>query len=457
VVKLAEGLEGYDKEVIRLLENRGIKLFDKVRIRHRQGIAFEGIILPRPQVGDPRSLILKLDNGYNVGIKVENIEKIEVIEKSEPSPLVRVRQPKLKPGLPYVHFVGTGGTIASRIDYKTGAVYPFFTAEEIYSMLPELEDIAFVRAETLLNIFSEDMRLRLWEKIAKKVAEIFEKEKPVGVIVAHGTDTMGYTAAALGFALRRLPGPVILVGAQRSSDRPSSDSALNVIAATITAIKAPFAESVVVMHGSKSDNYCLVHRGVKVRKTHTSRRDAFRSINDLPLAIVNSKGSFKILNNRFLRRSEEGSIVEAKFDEKVALIKYFPGMEGEIIDFLVDKGYHGIVIEGTGLGHVGHQLLKSIKRALGEGIAVVMTSQCIWGRVNMNVYRRGIELLRMGVIPGEDMLPETAYVKLSWVLAKTRDIKEVRRLMLTNMVFEINERSENRFYPSLVNGEAIEN
>ncbi len=443
-------LQGYSKEVRDFLKSKGIKIFDKIRVKHKSGLIIEGVLLPRPQIGNYRSIIIKLDNGYNIGVRVDNIDDVEIIEKSRPSPLIEVKEPKLRPGLPYVHFIGTGGTIASRIDYKTGAVYPFFTAKEIYSMLPELEDLAFVKAETLFNIFSEDMEPKLWERIAEKVAKVFETEGPKGVVIAHGTDTMGYTAAALGFALQRLPGPVILVGAQRSSDRPSTDSALNVIAATVTAIKAPFAESVVVMHGSIEDNYCLVHRGVKVRKFHTSRRDAFRSVNDLPLAIVNYFGDLKLINKRFLRRSDEGIIAQTKFDEKVALIKYFPGMRSEMIHLLVDKGYHGIVIEGTGLGHVGQCLLSAIERAIEEGIIVVMTSQCIWGRINMNVYRRGVELLNIGVIPGEDMIPETAFVKLSWILAKTREPKEVRKLMLTNMIYEINERSENRVYPPLI-------
>ncbi|RLF01991.1 MAG: Glu-tRNA(Gln) amidotransferase GatDE subunit D, partial [Thermoprotei archaeon] len=340
--------------------------------------------------------------------------------------------------------------IASRIDYVTGAVYPYFTAEEIYSMIPELEELAVVSAETLFNIFSEDMTPRHWSRLAEKIAEVFEREEPRGVIVAHGTDTMGYTAAALAFALRRLPGPVILVGAQRSSDRPSSDAATNVLAATITALKAPFAESVVVMHAGLNDTEFYVHRGVKVRKMHTSRRDAFRSVNAIPLAkVLLPSREFKLFARRYIPRSKEGVILENGFDEKTALVKFYPGMGPDILEFLVDKGYHGVVIEGSGLGHVATRLIPSVRRAVEEGVAVVIASQCLWGRVNMNVYRTGVELLKAGAIPAEDMLPETAYVKLSWILARTRDLKEVRRLFLTNVAYEIDERSEEWYYPPL--------
>ncbi len=446
---------GYSDDVVKMLRNVGAKVFDKLRVKHVSGSVIEGVLLPRPEVGDPRVLVLKLDNGYNIGVSVDSIIEIKVLEHHTPAPLVEVRLPEGIENLPLVYFVGTGGTIASRIDYKTGAVYPFFSAEEIYSMVPELEEIAFIRAETLFSIFSEDMTPKHWSKIAEHVAKVFEKEKPRGIIIAHGTDTMGYTAAALAFALRRLPGPVILVGAQRSSDRPSSDAALNVIAATLTAIKAPFAESVVTMHGETGDTAVLVHRGVKVRKMHTSRRDAFRSVNDIPLAkIMFPERKIRIINDAYIPRSDDGVILENRFDEKVALIKFYPGMSSEIIDYIVDKGFHGIVLEGTGLGHVATSLIPSVRRAIEEGVPVVMTSQCLWGRINMNVYRTGVELLKAGVIPGEDMLPETAYVKLCWALGRTRSLEEVKRIMLSNIAYEINPRSENRFYPPVIGEDA---
>ena len=441
---------GYGELASRLLERFRIEVFDEVELERGDGVALRGVLLPRPQYGDPDVLVLKLPNGYNVGIDSRKVKSVRRIGRVEPQLGSPAPPPAPWTGLPRVHFIGTGGTIASRIDYVSGAVYPHFTAEDIYSMIPELEGIAFVTAETLFSIFSEDMTPRHWAALADRVAKVFESEGPAGVVVAHGTDTMGYTAAALAFALRRLPGPVVLVGAQRSSDRPSSDSATNVLAAALTAVKAPFAESVVAMHAGLDDTKFYVHRGVKVRKMHTSRRDAFRSVNAVPLAKVELPSrELVVFAREYAPRSKEGVVLENGFDERVALIKFYPGMDPEILDFLVDRGYHGIVIEGTGLGHVGEKLLPSVGRAVEEGVAVVVASQCVWGRVNLNVYRRGVELLKAGAIPAEDMLPETAYVKLSWVLARTRELKEVAKLLLTNVAYEIDERSEEWYYPPL--------
>ncbi len=439
--------ENYSPLVRRLLSERGAAVFDKVSIRTSDGVALEGILMPRPEVGDPDVLVIKMENGYNVGIHASRIESLEVTGRREPAPLVELTMPEGVENLPKVFFIGTGGTIASRIDYKTGAVYPFFSAEEIYSMIPELEEIAYIRAETLFSIFSEDMTPRHWERLAREIETIYKKESPAGIVVAHGTDTMHYSAAAMGFAVREAPGPIVFVGAQRSSDRPSSDSAFNVIGATVTAIEAPFAESVIAMHGSVSDDYILVHRGVKARKMHTSRRDAFMSINALPLAEVEIPSRrFRVISKKYRRRSDD-IVVEPRFSDKVVLLKYYPGMPADHIEWLVNRGYRGIVLEGTGLGHVGSHLVKTIRSAVREGVLVVMTSQCIWGRINMNVYRTGVELLRAGVVPAGDMTPETAYVKMSWVLGQVDDVDEARRLFLENIAYEYEERSEHRFYP----------
>jgi len=439
---------GYAGKLLKVLRDRGIEVYDRIRVV-KNGFLYEGVLMPKPEISHPSCIILKLDNGYNVGISITSETKIELVAKGRPAkPELPPVPLKIREDLPEVVIIGTGGTIASRVDYKTGAVYPALTARDLYNIVPELSDIARLKMDVLFNIFSEDMTPKRWEAIARTVAKYVE-EGVAGVVITHGTDTMGYTAAALSFALQDLPIPVVLVGAQRSSDRPSSDAALNLISAVKIAAQSPIAEVVVVMHGETGDTYCLVHRGTKVRKCHTSRRDAFRSINARPLAKV-YKDRIVMLTSSYRRRDPNRQLkLEAKFDEKVQLIKTFPGIDPEIIDFLVDKGYHGIVLEGTGLGHAPEYILPSIKRAIEEGVAVVMTSQCLWGRINMNVYRRGVELLKMGVIPGEDMLPETALVKLMWVLAHTRDLKEVRRLMLTNIAGEINPRTEPLSYPPM--------
>jgi glutamyl-tRNA(Gln) amidotransferase subunit D len=425
----------------------GVKVFDTVRIYLRDGTTLDGVVLPRPGVGDPSVVILKLDNGYNVGIHVNNIEKMEVLSHVESKSAVSIPIGQFvraeSTGLPRVRLVATGGTIMSKVDYRTGAVYPSFSIEDLYAMYPEVKGIADIELLNLMAIFSEDMTPRKWAEIAESAYKAF-LDGVSGVVVLHGTDTMHYTAAALSFAIRNPPGPIALVGSQRSSDRPSSDAFENMLAAVLVGARAPFAGSYIVMHASTNDGLIAVHRGTRVRKMHTSRRDTFISINDKPVAYVDINKLEIVLNtNNYTTRSKvEDTVLMNKFDEKTTLIKFYPGMDPEILHFLIDRGYHGIVIEGTGFGHVREELLDPIKRAIDSGIPVVITSQTIFGRVNLNVYRRGVELLRLGVIPAEDTLPEVAFVKLSWVLGQTRDMSEVRRLMLMPIAGELNLRSD---------------
>lgn len=449
-------LQGYTGFLRDKLEKLDVSVGDKLRVI-KKNIIYEGILMPKTAESGKDILVLKLANGYNVGVKIDSTSVIEVIEKCgikfieegvKGETFIKGNVDKL------ITFISTGGTIASKVEYETGAVKPALSAHELVELVPGLLNLGSIKAFTFLNIFSEDMTQDHWAKIAECVAkEIFEGAN--GVIIAHGTDTMSYTAAALAFSLRNLPVPVALVGAQRSSDRPSSDALINLKGAAIVASKAPFAEVTVVMHGDVSDTYVLAHRGVKVRKMHSSRRDAFQSINDLPLAkIIPDKEELIMINDTYMKRRDdkESLTLVNKFEEKVAIVKAYPGIHRELIDILIDKGYKGIVIEGTGLGHIANRCIPSIKRAIDEGIPVVMTTQTLFGKINMNVYTTGRKLLAVGVIPGYDMLPEVAFVKLSWVLAQTRDLKKVRELMLTNFAYEFNERHLPYHYPRWFHG-----
>ena len=427
------------RKVELFMKEKGIEIGDYVEVVEKENgtrVIHRGLVMPPYELSKGETLTVKLDNGYNVGILIDQILEVRIIEKAKPREEVSFKEvlPK-KPGLPNVTIIGTGGTIASKIDYKTGAVHAAFTAEELAKAVPEIFEIANITPRLLFNIMSEDMKPEYWKKMAHEVAKALNSGED-GVIIGHGTDTMGYSAAALSFMLRELEKPVIFVGSQRSSDRPSSDAAMNLICSTRMAVE-DFGEVAVVMHGETSDTYCLAHRGTKVRKMHTSRRDAFRSINDVPIAKIWYDGRVEYLREDYRKRGESEVWVDDKLEERVALIKVYPGMNGEIIDFLVDKGYKGIVIEGTGLGHTPNKIIPTIERAVEEGIAVCMTSQCLYGRVNLNVYSTGRKLLKAGVIPCEDMLPETAYVKLIWVLGKTQNLEEVRKMMLTNYAGEI--------------------
>jgi len=424
------------------LKKLNLEPYDRVRII-KGSLIYEGVLMPKTEILGDDFVIIKMDNGYNIGFRLADV-KVELASKRSQH-FIEGREPlPLKAGLPKVSVLGTGGTIASKVEYKTGAVYPSLSAEDLYESIPELSEIAIISTRTLFNIFSEDMKPEYWCAIAKAVAEEIAKDEVQGVVIAHGTDTMGYTAAALSFALQRLPLPVVLVGAQRSSDRPSSDAALNMLGATLVAARAPFAEVVVVMHEGISDDNLVAIRGTKVRKCHTSRRDAFKAINDTPIARI-IKGREIIVLARDLRpRSEDRKSLKVypNFDSRVALIKVYPGIPPEAVEWPLHVGFRGVVIEGTGLGHTPSYIFTSIKKLIDSGIIVAMTSQCLWGRVNMNVYRTGVELLRMGVIPCEDMLPETALVKLMWCLANAKDDDEVKRLMLTNIAGEIKSRTE---------------
>lgn len=436
------------RKIEQFMKEKNLNIGDYVEVVEKENdhhIAYRGLVMPPYELSEGETLTLKLDNGYNIGILVDQIVEIRILEKAKPKEVKEFKEIiQKKENLPDVTILGTGGTIASKIDYKTGAVHPAFTAEELALAVPEIFEIANITPKMILNIFSEDMKPEYWVKIAHEVAKALNNGEE-GVVVGHGTDTLGYTAAALSFMLKDLGKPVILVGSQRSSDRPSSDAAMNLIC-SVRMATADFGEVSVVMHGETGDTYCLAHRGTKVRKMHTSRRDAFRSINDIPIAKIWLDGKIEFLRKDYRKRQESEVWVDDKIEEKVALVKVFPGMNSEIIDFFVDKGYKGIVLEGTGLGHTPTYIIDSIKRATEEGVAVCMTSQCLNGRVNLYVYSTGRKLLKAGVIPCEDMLPETAYVKLIWVLGHTKDLKEVKKLMLTNFAGEMTPYTKYNVY-----------
>ena len=437
VIELSEELD-----VPSPLKQLNLEPYDRVRII-KGHMTYEGLLMPKTEILGDEYVMIKMDNGYNIGFRLSEV-KVELVAKKHTIKFEDRRFLELKVDLPKVVVLGTGGTIASKVEYKTGAVYPSLSAEDLYEAIPELSEIASISTRTLFNIFSEDMRPEYWPVIARAIAEEAVKNDVSGVVVAHGTDTMGYTAAALSFALQRLPVPVVLVGAQRSSDRPSSDAALNMLGAVLVAAHAPFAEVAVVMHESISDESLVVLRGTKVRKCHTSRRDAFKPVNDTPLARIVRGRELIVLAKGLRPRSEDRRDLKvcASFDARATLIKAYPGIPPDAIEWLIHAGYRGVVIEGTGLGHAPSYVFPSIKKLIDHGIIVAMTSQCIWGRVNMNVYRTGVELLRMGVIPCEDMLPETALVKMMWCLANARAEEEVKRLMMTNIAGEMNPRSE---------------
>lgn len=411
---------------------------DRVRLTTADGDRFEGILMPRHTFSAADVTTIKLDNGYNVGLPATGA-KVELLENSKPRTAKTAAVPE-DPKKPTIAFLGTGGTIASFVDYRTGGVHPATRPEELAAAAPDLFDFCNVRAEVVFNMFSEDMQPEHWTKIAERVAWHLNNGAR-GVVVPHGTDTLSFTATALAFALKGLNGPVVLVGSQRSSDRPSSDASMNLLAAARVAATTDLGEVVVVMHETTDDKRCAIHRGTRVRKMHTSRRDAFQSINVPPLGVV--EGDKVHLTGAYTKAKPGTVTADAVWDERVSMIVSYPGLWPDHIEDVVLKA---TILVGTGLGHVATRCLPGVKAVIDRGAFVVMASQCINGRVNMNVYSTGRDLLQMGVIPAEDMLPEVAYIKMMWILGHTEDPVEVRRQFLTPLAGEMDEATDVRAF-----------
>jgi len=441
---MSEGREGYKNDALAALERFGVRVWDDVAIATTRG-NFRGIILPRSEFDDSDHLVIKLASGYNVGIDVHTIRSLKRLGKREAHYKIPEKEFPTSPDKPNVKLLGTGGTIASRLDYRTGAVIPAFSPGELYGAVPELADICNLTTEKLFAVFSENMGPREYIALARAIGREIERGID-GIVIGHGTDTMHHTASALSFMVQNPPVPIVMVGSQRSSDRPSSDAAINLIHATTAAGRSDIAEVMVCMFGPTSDEYGLLHRGTRVRKMHSSYRSTFRTIGDIPLAIVTRDGVRPLREDYNRRRDDRKVELYPFFEERVALLYYYPNMHRDIIDSLVDNGYKGIVIAGTGLGHVNKPVYPAIERATAAGVAIYMTVQTLWGYVHMFVYDTGRDLMAKGIIPAENMLPEVAYIKLGWALGQTDDLDRVREIMLRPICGEITEREPHDGY-----------
>jgi glutamyl-tRNA(Gln) amidotransferase subunit D len=430
--------QGYRGQALKVLQDQHARVWGLVKVDTTRGI-FEGTILPRSESDDDRHIVLKIASGYNVGIKVDTVKSIKELGYQKAQYQIPEKEFPYSDDKPNVKLFGTGGTIASRLDYRTGAVIPAFSPGELYGAVPELADICNLTTEKLFAVFSENMGPEQYKTLAVAIGREIRKGID-GVIIGHGTDTLHHTAAALTYMLDNLPVPVVLVGSQRSSDRPSSDAALNLMHAAYAAGHGDIAEVMVSMFGPTSDEYGFLHRGTRVRKMHSSYRSAFRTIGDIPLAQVQRDGMEMLRHSYSPRRRDKKVTVRPYFEEKVTIVYYYPNMMPDVIDCLVDNGYKGIVIAGTGLGHVNKPLYPAIKRAVEKDVAVYMTVQTLWGYVHMYVYETGRDMLDLGVIPLQNMLPEVAYIKLGWALGQTDDLDKVREIMLTPVNDDITER-----------------
>ena len=436
---------GYRGLSLQAIERAGVGVGDVLRVELK-GQAIVGTLAPRYQYDDEDHIVVKLHNGYNIGLLVSNVISITKVATGE-KPAFTSSAPPPRRDLPEVAILSTGGTIASRVDYRTGAVHPAITSEDLYSLIPELSEIARIRPEVVLSVYSENLEPSHWGAIAKKVSEAVSRGTR-GVVVTTGTDTMGYTSAALAFALRGVPVPVFVVGSQRSSDRPSSDAYLNLIGAVTLAVSSSFAGVYLLMHSDSSDERLAVHRATRVRKNHTSSRDAFQSIGITPVAYWTRTGPELVAKDLPPRADSGKFAARPEFEPRVALVKFYPSLPPSSLEVILGSGAKGLVIEGTGLGHVSSGCIPVIKRFVEGGGIACMASQCVWGRVDLNVYETGRDLLQAGVIPLDDMLAETALVKLMWVLANSSSREEAATMMREDLVGESTLRSFPRGTPA---------
>ena len=421
---------GYQGKSLEFLKTNKIAIGNSVKIL--RGITYSGIVMPRYEHSDDKHIVLKLKSGYNIGLEISKIEKIEKNETSK-NIVKKIEKIEKNERLPKILLLSTGGTIASKIDYRTGAVTPVLTAEELNSSVPELAKIANIDTKVLFSEYSENIMPKHWLRIAEAINGYLNSDY-TGIIVAHGTDTMHYTSSYLSFSLAGFQIPIVLVGSQRSSDRASSDAALNLIGAVKFLTECKTNGIYIAMHQDENDETVACHIGTRVRKNHTSRRGAFQTIGKNPaFLIVNNEIHSNMKDDFFTINKYTPKI---KINEKVALVKYYPGYDPTMLKNIIDAGYKAIIFEGTGLGHIGENMYPMVKMANEKGIFMGMTSQCIDGRVRMTVYESGRDLLDLGIIPLENMIPEIALVKAMWAAGNTENCEEIKEIMLNKIASE---------------------
>ena len=426
-------LKGYKGKSLEYLHQKDVNVGDSIKVI--SDLTYAGTLMPRYETSEDSHIVLKLKSGYNIGIELSEIKDIKKI--SSPEPVTEEKNTKKTDvTLPKILLLSTGGTIASKVDYRTGAVTPALTASDLNDAVPEIANIANIDAEVLFSEYSENLQPEHWIETAKKIESVANSDYK-GIIVAHGTDTMHYSSAFLSFALSGLKIPIVFVGSQRSSDRPSSDAALNLIAAARLITQTDVKGVYIVMHHNESDDTIACHLGTRVRKNHTSKRSAFETIGSDPAFLVLDQKIIKNSTNEFFKNQSFNP--RLGINTKVALVKYHPGYESKQIDTLIDLGFKAIIFEGTGLGHVGKTMYDVIKKASSHGLFLGMTSQCIDGRVRMTVYESGRDLLELGIIPLENMIPEIALVKTMWALGNSENNDGLKKLLLENIASEFSE------------------
>jgi glutamyl-tRNA(Gln) amidotransferase subunit D len=451
-----------------LLNKYKVKFGDSIKLLSNKG-DYTGIIMPRYESFNDNYIVIKLNSGYNIGIRIENIIDIinisdEVLSKASvnvhlslnsktnepPNNLdlskevnYNIDKSKLSASLPKILLLSTGGTIASKIDYRTGGVTSILNASELYSIFPEISNFASIYPEFLFNEYSENINTDHWSLLSERISYAVLHEHFDGIIVSHGTDTIHYTSSAMSFALQNLSIPVVLVGSQRSSDRPSSDAFTNLLGAIKFITKTNYAGVFVCMHHTSSDEIIACHMGTRVRKNHTSKRNAFQSLDYIPFALISDSDIVCNTNVERINIRNEAKDLNSKtsFNDRVFLLKFYPGFDPSFLEYFLNFKYKVIILEGTGLGHISKNCFPYLKKLTDSGIIIFMTSQCIYGRVQMTVYDTGRDLLDLGIIPLSDMSSETATVKAMWALSNSSNMREFVEIMKLNLSNEISNSS----------------
>ncbi len=449
-----------------LLNKYNVKIGDNVKLLSNKG-EYTGIIMPRYESFNDNYIVIKLNSGYNVGILTENIIYITSEKLSDTSDNTSLNlisktddphnnflltkeiahnsdKPVFPSSLPKILLLSTGGTIASKVDYRTGGVTSILNASELYSIFPEISKYASIYPEFIFNEYSENIHTAHWSLISERISYAVLHEQFDGIIVSHGTDTIHYTSSAMSFALQNMPIPVVLVGSQRSSDRPSSDAFTNLLGAIKFITKTNYAGIFVCMHHTSSDEIIACYVGTRVRKNHTSKRNAFQSLDYVPFALIYD--SDIVCNTNLERINTRNNIAKnlvskTSFDDRVFLLKFYPGFDPSFLEYFSNFKYKVIILEGTGLGHINKNCFPYLEKLIDSGIIIFMTSQCIYGRVQMTVYDTGRDLLDLGVIPLSDMSSETALVKAMWALSNSSNMKELVEIMKINLSNEISNTS----------------
>jgi L-asparaginase len=320
--------------------------------------------------------------------------------------------------------IQTGGTLTMERSTKEGPLKPASSIKEIVNRFPELKEFGKIDTLTLFNIDSTNMRPSNWLTLASVIDN--NKSRYNGIVIAHGTDTMVYTACAISFMIQNAGIPIIFTGSQLPAIHAASDARLNLINAFRVA-ELGLPETLIVF-GTQ------ILRGVRARKLSVFDLEAFVSVNDRKFGEIGL--TIRIMGTPLKQKKYR---YLPNICEKVFALRIFPGLPAGTLLTLVDQGLRGIFIEGYGSGNVpsgDYSIIPEIKEATQHGVAVVIGTQCLFGKVDLSAYDMGQQALDVGAIPSYDMTPEAAITKLMWSLGQKEKLESVKKLFLKDICGE---------------------